>query len=81
MIIARESHVRMGEGKDSRQWAGAIGVANVRNAELWTALHSATQYGIPNTTEIRNRESVFENRPFENVLMNIIMNILMNIII
>ena len=34
MIIACESHMRMGKGEDSRQWAEAIGIANAQNAEL-----------------------------------------------
>ena len=34
MIIKCESHVRMGEGEDNRQWAEAIGVANARTTEL-----------------------------------------------
>ena len=44
MIIACESHVRMGKGEDSRQWVEAIRVANAQHAELWTALRAATQY-------------------------------------
>ena len=33
MIIACESHVRMGKGEDNRHWAEAIGIANAQNAE------------------------------------------------
>ena len=43
MIITCESHMRNGVSEDKRQWVEAIGVANARHAELWTALRAATQ--------------------------------------
>ena len=44
VIIARESHMRMGEGEDNWQWTQALDVANAQHAELRTALHAAIHH-------------------------------------